>query len=396
MSIFEGSEALHLDTSLQHLEEDEAEEDQKRRNKELQDILTNAFDDLMDDDDLSTINSTCHSSAVLEEDTTRPLAGTEQQPPENDLTKSVGRRYSDLKSIGDSPDVSEHYQYCCRNSPYEDSNQQYRKAEYGSREQLEVLYEVRTREVQELVQRVEQVKEQAAQEQDKLRRQLVLVSAEKEHAVAQKTQSMKNLISSRERVSELEQEVETLKLNLLNVQQSNMKLSGELDAAQISVKDLEQKVSLLERGSVANRHTLLRGVQERHEKEVIDLRNQIESITAKLNAKDTECDGLRQRLTDLSRTHEAVLVEKTDTINQLMANLEESQRQCQKLMANVDNGKTVAEKERLEKYVHQLKMEVDTLQSDLKRYEAVSQFGLRGQRILTLSEWTLNHSLPLT
>jgi len=39
-----------------------------------------------------------------------------------------------------------------------------------------------------------------------------------------------------------------------------------------------------------------------------------------------------------------------------MANLEESQRQCQKLMANVDNGKTVAEKERLEKYVHQLKV----------------------------------------
>jgi len=56
-----------------------------------------------------------------------------------------------------------------------------------------VLYEVRTREVQELVQRVEQVKEQAAQEQDKLHRQLVLVNAEKEHAVAQKTQSMKNL-----------------------------------------------------------------------------------------------------------------------------------------------------------------------------------------------------------
>jgi hypothetical protein len=56
-----------------------------------------------------------------------------------------------------------------------------------------VLLEVRTREVQQLVQRVEQVKEQAAQEQDQLRRQLVLVNAEKEHAVSQNTQSMKNL-----------------------------------------------------------------------------------------------------------------------------------------------------------------------------------------------------------
>ena len=80
------------------------------------------------------INFLLHPSEVrtfigsVQEDTTRPLAGTEQQPPENDLTKSVGRQYSDLKSIGDSPDVSEHYKYCCRNSPYEDSNQQYRKA----------------------------------------------------------------------------------------------------------------------------------------------------------------------------------------------------------------------------------------------------------------------------
>jgi hypothetical protein len=34
-SIFEGSEGLHLDRSAQHLEEDEAEEDQKRKNKEV-------------------------------------------------------------------------------------------------------------------------------------------------------------------------------------------------------------------------------------------------------------------------------------------------------------------------------------------------------------------------
>jgi hypothetical protein len=65
---------------------------------------------------------------------------------------------------------------------------------------------------------------------------------------------------------------------------------------------------------------------------------------------------LRQRLTDLSRTHEAILVEKTDTINQLMVNLEESQRQCQKLTVNVDHGQTFAEKDKLEKYVHQLKV----------------------------------------
>jgi hypothetical protein len=65
--------------------------------------------------------------------------------------------------------------------------------EYGSREQLEVLYEARMREVQQLVHHVQEVKQQTTQEQDKLRRQLVLVNAEKEHAVLQNAQSMKNL-----------------------------------------------------------------------------------------------------------------------------------------------------------------------------------------------------------
>ena len=35
MGIFQGSEGLHLDTSVQHLEEEEADEDQKQRNKEV-------------------------------------------------------------------------------------------------------------------------------------------------------------------------------------------------------------------------------------------------------------------------------------------------------------------------------------------------------------------------
>ena len=92
-------------------------------------------------------------------------------------------------------------------------------------------------------------------------------------------------------------------------------LSGELDAAQISVNDLEQKVSLLERSNVANRDTLLRGAQERHEKELISLRNQIESITAKLVAKvccrTTLCSGVHinaKMLGDTSRNHKFMIM----------------------------------------------------------------------------------------
>jgi 2-iminoacetate synthase ThiH len=48
---------------------------------------------------------------------------------------------------------------------------------------------------------------------------------------------------------------------------------------------------------------------------------------------------------DLNGTHEAVLVQQTDTVNQLTVNLEESQWQCKELMANVGSGQTGAERE---------------------------------------------------
>jgi hypothetical protein len=47
--------------------------------------------------------------------------------------------------------------------------------------------------VQQLVYRVEQVKEEAAKEQEQLHRQLVLANAEKQHAVSQNAESMRNL-----------------------------------------------------------------------------------------------------------------------------------------------------------------------------------------------------------
>jgi hypothetical protein len=60
---------------------------------------------------------------------------------------------------------------------------------------------------------------------------------------------------------------------------------SEMEAAQISVKDLEQKVPLLEHSNMANRDQLLRELQKRHEKEMIGLSNQLDSFKAKLNSK---------------------------------------------------------------------------------------------------------------
>jgi len=61
--------------------------------------------------------------------------------------------------------------------------------DYGSREQLEV----RKRDLQKLVHRVEQVEKEAAREKDELRRHLVLINNQKQWAVLVNTSPMKNL-----------------------------------------------------------------------------------------------------------------------------------------------------------------------------------------------------------
>jgi hypothetical protein len=55
----------------------------------------------------------------------------ENQPAASEMKNNVSGPYSDLKGIGDGSQVSEHYQYCFRNTPYDDSNQQYRKTGNG-------------------------------------------------------------------------------------------------------------------------------------------------------------------------------------------------------------------------------------------------------------------------
>lgn len=54
-------------------------------------------------------------------------------------------------------------------------------------------------------------------------------------------------------------------------------------------------------------------------------------------SQENDCLKLEHQLLDLQRLHESVLVEKSEIINKLTANLEESQSQCQKLISNSTN-----------------------------------------------------------
>nr|CAD7592719.1 unnamed protein product [Timema genevievae] len=80
--------------------------------------------------------------------------------------------------------------------------------------------------------------------------------------------------------------------------------------------------------------------------------------------QESQCCQLEQRVCELTRAQEALLVEKGETINHLSRSLEESQRQCQQLMSSTASQETIGlklqlsttrqEKDELSKKVHTL------------------------------------------
>nr|CAD7429053.1 unnamed protein product [Timema monikensis] len=429
-SLFQGSESLHLDPNKEREEEEEALQDQKRRDEELRNLLTNAFDDLIeeDEDDASSVNSSyripntshdqghgrfANADSIIFK---HMVSQTSNQPPysfNNDGSENVGMSNQEYPTYENSRlmngqytgegdiNVSSHYRHCYRTSPggyivdndvrhTPDQNELYRQTSYNSVEQLEVLYSVRVREVQRLTQQLEEFSNEAAKEREEMFSKLAFWEAEQERAKSLHKVAEQQLFDSKKKISEFEKEVDTLKLNINNLEKSNAHLTQEIEICRVSMLDLQQKNLLLERGSFnsTEKHvdTFMKNVSKKHEQELNDIQNKLDTTTAKLSLKESQFCQLEQRVCELIRAQEALQVEKGETINHLSRSLEESQRQCQQLMSSAASQETIGlklqlsttrqEKDELSKKVHTLTKEVESLRFDLNQYENATHLGL--------------------
>ncbi|KAK7791187.1 hypothetical protein R5R35_005391 [Gryllus longicercus] len=437
-----GSGQLQLDTGTQSELEEEAAADQQRRDKELQKLLTNAFDDLYDDNDdqstLSSIPVSEHNSNdgdnednqadnIAERYHAALFSNTDQGPQYILESGEEARRYhypsevvasnatGDMESYmnrinlvdtmshqhetqgagGDSTSVSAlHYQHCFRTSPggrgstdvpTHDDNERYRQTGLGSMEQLQVLYEVRVREVARLTQQLELQAQEAAREKDDLHRQVAFREAEKERAKMLYQQAQELLVESKGKIADLEKHVSSLEATVKSLEKTKADLSEKLEASKESVEDLHQKITLLERGSLNNtdKHldAFLRNVQKMHSQQIKKLEDELALAVSKLSAKESELEQQKQDAIKRQQQLEARLAEKGDTVNQMARSLEEAQRQCQNLMTQgaaqevahlrLKLGATESECKALTERMQISQREMDALRVELKQYESV-------------------------
>ncbi|XP_012260888.2 centrosomal protein of 152 kDa-like [Athalia rosae] len=515
ISLFQGSDSIQLNTTAHRLEEDEEQEDIKRRNEEIKNMLTNAFDDLEDDDEASSVNSSrCYNDVTRDSvqrstfEVSRTDSGptisqiqrefgaygridetnerndrvqsTFEQPetdrgpsmsdiqreygiygqpetPYNKITQNntghsvnspyelpkppnsgyphnirehfnedytfpdaypnnyqtptnhFGRgsehypengyiggyekngKYETIQEFGggDNEVASDHFEHCFQTSPNGrpvDDNTAYKTAEYNSKEQLEVLYSVRMREIQRLSEELRQIQEEREKESSQLGRKLALAQAEVERSNLSRNQAQNLLVDAKVEIADLQTQLASLKEHVAVLEKTKQNMSEELSTAKGSVADLQQKIAILERVQVLQttdktHEKFLKQAQEKHAIEMKNMQIQIDALTEKLNAKETSYVALEHKLADVRRAHETLMVEKGDTMNRLSRALEESQAQCRHLMAT-NNGQEVSrlqtqlkiateEKEELVKSVQQLQRKLELAKSDITQYDSL-------------------------
>ncbi|XP_047988856.1 uncharacterized protein LOC125228359 [Leguminivora glycinivorella] len=253
MSLFQGAASIHINNSAQdRLEEQEEIEDQKRRNEELKHKLANAFDDLQDDDEASSVNSS--GNFTLDAQTNggnghpnHPRAGL---PPS--YVDSLNH-LKELQHTRDSPNIHEtpknrhtpthHHEdpVKLQFSPYGAGDgqnhfyqQEYRghlngmntidaKQEYMNNEKLKVMYEMREKECQQLAAQMEKLDTEI----DSLRARLAAAVNDRDKSELSLQEAHHLLASSKHKMIELEQQVAHLteKLVLSEQEKEQMQMS---------------------------------------------------------------------------------------------------------------------------------------------------------------------------
>ncbi|XP_076749974.1 uncharacterized protein LOC143422886 isoform X2 [Xylocopa sonorina] len=518
LSLFQGSESIQLNTSAQGLEEDEEQEDIKRRNKEITDLLTNAFDDLDDDNDTSSINSSHYQDSTKEAEVSSTMLNSSAQgvisskehnmsqvqkefgiydrienlnnydntmtnhrseleivpsisdiqrdynaygqtdtpysksnrsndahnftaetpyelarPPNSafsrDLRVQVQEEYTfnenysynyqtpanhydaqsknysnngyidgyennvqckQISEFGGGDNVtSDHLNHCYKTSPNGrpiDENVIYKTAEYDSKEQLEVLYTVRMREVKRLTEELQQLQLERGEEKNQLNRKITLLQAEIERSNISRNQTQHALVDAKAEIADLHNQITSLKEKNAVLEKTNQNMTEELNVARDSVIELQQKITVLERvqalqASDKTHEKFLKQAQEKHAVEMKNMQTQIDVLTDKLNAKETSYVALENKLADVRRAHEALMVEKGDTMNRLAQALEESQAQCRNLMAT-NNAQQIMqlqtqvkivtqERDEMQKTIQELQNKLEIAKSDVAQYDSL-------------------------
>ncbi|CAK1593904.1 unnamed protein product [Parnassius mnemosyne] len=406
-SLFQGAASIHINNSVQdRLEEQEELEDQKRRNEELKDKLANAFDDLLDDDEGSSVNSsenftldaTHTNGAQLQPRSVLPPTYIESLNHLKEASSDSPKAYCEtpknhhiLQAHHDEPvkmmtfspygagDAQNHFFHQDYRGHHNGINHLDSRQEYMNNEQIKVMYEMRVKECQQLATQIEKLDTEI----ESLRARLTAAVNDKDKAELSLQEAHHLLASSKHKSIELEQQLTSLTQKLMENEQEKEQLRLELRSANISLQDVQQRLHTLQVAHTHDTDALFREQQDRHREEMDRLQNDLIKAKTRLDEKENEIKILEKRCKEKDREKEEVLIEKGSTINRLASELKaaqsrlvsgESARLKEKVLQLTTERNTAREQvkelgSKLELTAHELVLCRNKLANSQKEYE---------------------------
>ncbi|EDV94823.1 GH17547 [Drosophila grimshawi] len=294
VSLFQGADTLKVNSTLERQEEEEALQDQKRREAELGNLLENAFDDLDDDDDdeESTIDSTTNYPSNLLP--AQPLPPLPAPAP---------------------------------------SAQQVEYVNASEMHKLKMLLESKTHELQN----TNKIASDAHKKIDEYQKRLTITQAELERALREKQNMHELLVDSKEKCSNLDNNIEKLRSEKKSVEAENTQLVGQLETAQALLADVQRKYDLVERDQHRredrNVDMRIKQLEEHHRAQTELMQQQFSQLSDQFDKKKQELDQMHMRYNSLQSSHESMLLDKAAKINELNSALDVAQHRCNQLTA---------------------------------------------------------------
>lgn len=169
-----------------------------------------------------------------------------------------------------------------------------------------------------------------------LKKRFAISEAEKERANMSRQQTHELFVESKQKLSEREERIVELNAKIKLLDQRNLELMTELEHTKSTLTDVQHKYHMIERNGnfTSEKHTdaIIKQINDHHAAQVDMLQQQVNTMRSKLEDKENELKRLLVQNNELHKSREAMLLDKSETINQLSRRLEDSQRQCQSLI----------------------------------------------------------------
>ncbi|XP_063953282.1 centrosomal protein of 152 kDa-like isoform X2 [Lytechinus pictus] len=203
--------------------------------------------------------------------------------------------------------------------------------------QLEILYQARGREINNLTTQLEALREESTREKRILNHQLAMAQDERDGLGTTYGESQKLMNQMNNENHTLRGQLQSAQQQVQALTEANQQIHSELDTAKATIESLNRQLVEVHRSQPLHRareqqDSLLVGLKQKFSQETSELREKVDAANRMASEKSTLVEQLEAKLQASLKGVDQARMEHAETVNRLTASLQDSQKRCQELI----------------------------------------------------------------